>query len=159
MVTLDSTVDQHTRVGLIGDPCQVKTALRTLKCTATLHGSPELGLSAVNWILSRLIAEEPDPTDFVARVDLLNRGKTSQRCRALACEAVNSLAPLCLPGTANFWQALVRGKEVWSDLRPNRSLTPLERFPSAETREVVGSLLTLISYLFSLVSHILPLIS
>ena len=55
MMTLDSTVDQHTRVGLVGDTCQVKTALRTLKCTATLHGSPESGLSAVNWILSRLI--------------------------------------------------------------------------------------------------------
>ena len=71
--------------------------------------------------------------------------------------------PLCLPGTVDFWQAIVSGKKVWSDLRPNRSLTPLERFLFAETREVVeasvGSLLTLISYLLSLVSYILPLIS
>ena len=138
MMTLDSTVDQHTRVGLVGDTCQVKTALRTLKCTATLHGSCDLGLSAVNWILDLLVAEKPAPTDFVARVDLLNRYKTSQRCRALACQAVNSLAPLCLPGTASFWQALVSGKEVWSDLRPNRSLTPLERFLAAKTSEVVS---------------------
>ena len=71
-------------------------------------------------------------------MDLLNRYKTRQRCRALACQAVNSLAPLCLPGTANFWQAVVGGREVWSDLRPNRSLTPLERFLSERTHEVVS---------------------
>ena len=46
--------------------------------------------------------------------------------------------PLCLPGTVDFWQAIVSGKKVWSDLRPNRSLTPLERFLFAETREVVS---------------------
>ena len=59
--------------------------------------------------------------------------------------------------------AVSPGKKVWSDLRPNSSLTPLERFLFAETREVVEasvvSLLTLISYLLSLVSYILPLIS
>ena len=119
MMALGSTVDQNTRLGLVGDPCQVKTALRTLTCTASLHNSCELAVSAVNWILSLLVAEEPNPTDFVARVDLLNRYKTSQRCRNLACQAVNSLAPLCLPGTANFWQAVVGGREVWSALRPN----------------------------------------
>ena len=57
MVTLDSTVDQHTRVGLVGDPCQVKTALRTLKCTSSLHVACGLGLSAVGWILDLLIVE------------------------------------------------------------------------------------------------------
>ena len=128
----------RTRLGIVGDPCQMKASIRTLKCTASLHNSCDLGLSAVNWILNLLVAEEPAAMDFVARVDLLNRSKTSQRCRALACEAVNRLSPLCLPGTARFWQTLVSGQKVWSDLRPNESLTSLERFLAAKTSEVVS---------------------
>ena len=79
MASLGSVVDKDTRLGLVGDPCQVKTALRTLKCTSSLHVACGLGLSAVGWILDLLIAEEPAPTDFVARVDLLNRYKASQQ--------------------------------------------------------------------------------
>ena len=49
---------------------------------------------SMGWILDLLIAEKPARIDFVARVDLQNRYKESQRCRDLACQAVNKLAPL-----------------------------------------------------------------
>ena len=88
-----------------------------------------------------LIAEKPTPSDFVAHVDLLNRYKESQRCRALACQAVNKLAPMRLPGPRNFWQVAVDGQKVWSDVRPNSSMTPFEVFfLSSETSEVVSVL-------------------
>ena len=140
MASLGSVVDKDTRLGLVGDPCQLKTVLRTLKCTSSLHVACGLNLSAVGWILDLLIAEKPAPIDFVARVDLLNRYKASQRCRALACQAVNKLAPMCLPGTRNFWKVAVDGQEVWSDLRPNSSMTPFEVFLSLKTSEVVSVL-------------------
>ena len=138
LMTLGKTVDQKTRLALVGDPCQVKSALRTLKCTESLHNSCHFTDSAVNWMLSLLVAEKPDPTDFVDRVDLLNRNNRSLRCRRLACEAVNSLAPLCLPGTSNFWQTIVGDREVWSALRPKESLTQLERYLTEKTDEVVS---------------------
>ena len=114
--------------------------LRTLKCTSSLHVACGLGLSVVGWILDLLIAEKPAPIDFVARVDLLNRYKASLRCRALACQAVNKLAPMCLPGSRNFWKVAVDGQEVWSDLRPNSSMTPFEAYLSLKTSEVVSVL-------------------
>ena len=110
-------------------PC----AFRTLKRRSSLHVACGLGLSVVGWILDLLIAEDPPPIDFVARVDLLNRHKASQRCRALACQAVNNLALMCLPGNVNLWQAAVDGQQVWSDLRPMCSLTPLEVFVASKT--------------------------
>ena len=72
LLALGSVVEKETRLGILGDPCQVKTALRTLKCTSSLHGSCGMGLSVVGWILDLLIAEDPPPINFVARVDLLN---------------------------------------------------------------------------------------
>ena len=126
MVSLAKIVDADTRLAIVGDPCQVKSALRTLKCTSSLHVACGLGLSAVSWILDLLLSEKPTPADFVARVDLLNRYKASHRCRPLACQAVNTLAPMCLPGAVDFWQAEVDGQKIWADLRPNISLTPLE---------------------------------
>ena len=81
MASLGGAIDKDTLLGLVGDPCQLKTALRTLKCTSSLHAACGLGLSAVGWILDLLIAEEPAPADFVARVELLNRYKASQRCK------------------------------------------------------------------------------
>ena len=80
VASLGSVVDQDTRLGIVGDPCQVKTALRTLKCTSSLHTACGLGLSVLGWILDRLIAEKPRPADFVDRVDLLNRKQVRKKC-------------------------------------------------------------------------------
>ena len=68
---------------------------------------------------------------------LLNRSRESQRCRARACRVVNQLTSMCLPGTSLFWKTLVQRKPVWSDLRPNSSMTALEEWKCAETCEVV----------------------
>ena len=126
---------QH--LGFVGDPCQLKTLLRTLNCTSSLHVACGLSSSAVAWILELLFSEKPAPNDFVARVDLLNRYKTSQRCRAHACQAVNKLTPMCLPGTGNIWNDIVDGKKVWADLRPNNNMTPFEFFLSSKTQAIV----------------------
>ena len=97
----------------------MKTAVRTLTCTSSLHVSGDLGQSAIAWMLDRLNTENPTPRDFVTNVDLLNRSKVSRRCRQRACDAVNKLAPMCHPGKMTFWTAKVDGLKVWSDLRPN----------------------------------------
>merc|ERR1711873_348595 len=97
-----------------------------------------MGVSAVEWSLECLLDEKPRPFDFVARVELLNRYKESHRCRPLACEVVNKLAPMCLSGPPEFWNTTVNGKTVWSPLRPNSSLTPFEAFLASNTTEVVS---------------------
>ena len=71
--SLESVVDNYTRLGLAGDTCQVKTVLQTLICTSSLHISCSLGVSAVAWILDRLIAEKPTQLQLVKQVDPPNR--------------------------------------------------------------------------------------
>ena len=71
--SLESVVDNYTRLGLAGDTCQVKTVLQTLRCTSSLHASCSLGISAVAWLLDRLIAEKPTQLQLVKRLDPLNR--------------------------------------------------------------------------------------
>ena len=131
-------VDTNTSLGILGDSCQVKTAMRTLTCTNSLHTGCKMGLSLVNWIVDLLISEDPRPHDFVNRVDLLNRHQYSQRCRVLACDAVNKLAPLCLPGNARFWGTYVDSTKVWASLRPKDQMAPFERFLTSKTHELVS---------------------
>ena len=40
----------------------------------------------------------------------------------------------------DFWQAEVDGQKIWSDLRPNSSLTPLEDYMSTNINEIVSIL-------------------
>ena len=136
--SLESVVDNYTRLGLAGDTCQVKTMLQTLRCRSSLHASCSLGISAVVWILDRLIAEKPTPLQFVKQVDLLNRDKPSQRCRQSSCEVVNKMAPHCLPGGSAWWEKAVAGKKVWADLLPVTNTTNLEAFMTSHTPEVVS---------------------
>ena len=107
LAALGKVVNKETCLGFVGDPCQVKTTLKTLNCTSILHVACGLGLSVVGWILDVLLADNPSPEAFVHGVDLLNRYKTSQRCRPLTCDAVNKLAPMCLPGPPEFWETVV----------------------------------------------------
>ena len=118
-------VDANTRLGLVGDPCQLQASVRTLPCVSSLDASCGLSSSAVTWILDRVLADDPTPYEFVASVDLFNRYTPTYRCRALACRAANKVAPLWLPGEANVFGKLPSTKKVWEDLRVNTSLTPL----------------------------------
>ena len=129
-----SAVNGATRMGIVGGPCQVKPVLRTLRCTSSLRVACGVGLSVVGWILDILFAAQPAPLEFVARVNLLNRYKASHRCRALACQAVNKMAPMCLLGPRSFWQVAVHGQHTWADLCPSNSLTQVEHILYLKTR-------------------------
>ena len=53
IAAVSSILDENTRVALIGDPCQTKTTLRTLQCTASLRSADALSISALEWVLCR----------------------------------------------------------------------------------------------------------
>ena len=105
LATLHDIVDSETRLCIVGDPCQVKALLKTVRRTSSLHASCGISVSVVDWILDVLLAENMAPSEFVSRVDLLNRHRSSQRCPCLASRAVSVLAPLCLPAPRVCGQA------------------------------------------------------
>ena len=105
-------------VGVIRDPCQRKPTIRSLDCTSSLHSADIFNVSVVKWILDSCIHETADANIFVERTDLLNRYKRSHRSREGACRAVNSLAPMALPGEPDFWETIVAHKKVWADMTP-----------------------------------------
>ena len=45
IAAVSSVLDENTRVALIGDPCQTKTTLRTLRCTTSLQAHAQCSLS------------------------------------------------------------------------------------------------------------------
>ena len=137
LATLHDIVDSETRLCIVGDPCQVKALLKTLRCTSSLHASCGISVSVVDWILDVLLAENMAPSEFVSRVDLFNRHRSSQRCPRLASRAVSVLAPLCLPGPESMWASVVDGEKVWADLWPRSSLSPIGSYLDARTWEVV----------------------
>ena len=136
IATVRAIVDEKTRLGFIGDPCQTKPTLRSLECTSSLHSADVLNVSLVNWILELCIREEADANSFVQRTDLLNRYKKSRRCREGACRAVNSLAPMALPGKRAFWETIVGHEKVWADLKPQDPQEPLDAFLCDKTKEI-----------------------
>ena len=55
---------------------------------------------------------------MVEYVDLLNRDRGGQRCRAQTADLVTRLASLCLPSSRTLWSEEVDGQCVWDALRP-----------------------------------------
>ena len=80
LASLPDVVTERTRLGIVGDPCQVKATIRTPRCMDSLHVERGLGLSAVGWVLETLMAQGPTAKDFVDRVDLLNRKQVRKKC-------------------------------------------------------------------------------
>ena len=121
LVALRHLLHECTRLGLLGDPCQVKSVLKTLSIVASLHTSCNLGISVLHWILERFLHADPEGQDIVDRMDLLNRHQSSHRCRPWATYIINKLTPHCLPNpprdNPTFWVQPVRGRKVWADLQ------------------------------------------
>ena len=51
LATLHDIVDSETRLCIVGDPCQVKALLKTLRCTSSLHASCGISVCVMDWIL------------------------------------------------------------------------------------------------------------
>ena len=135
LACVQGIVSDSTRVGLLGDPCQVKSLLKTLTTVASLHSSCTLGISTMQCFLDRFLHAGPKGQEIVHRIDLLNRYQGSHRCRVRATTVINMLTPYCLPcpstATPTLWSQKVFGKKVWADLQP---VTPKSGFQKQLTQ-------------------------
>ena len=77
-----------------------------------------LRFSVTAWNLQALLSGNPSARDMVEYVDLLNRDRGGQRCRAQTADLVTRLASLCLPSSRTLWSEGVDGQCVWAPLRP-----------------------------------------
>ena len=116
MIAIMDYIDQHTRFGFAGDPCQntnhASLPTNIQKILQNTNGSAPL----MKWVMDMIIEASPLPEKFVQCVHLLNREGPSLRCPGRVAEFVSVLAPLCLPGKQEFWSRPVEDKPVWAGL-------------------------------------------
>ena len=115
-------MSDSTRLGLLGDPCQVRSSITSLPTAQSLHASCKMGMSILLWFLLRFLHEGPRGKEIVFRLDLQNRYQRSRRCRLKATSTINRLTPYCLPcpptATPAVWTEKVFSEKVWANLKP-----------------------------------------
>ena len=115
LACVQNIVGASTRLGLLDDPCQVKSLLKTFTTVASLHSSCTLVISTIQWFLNRFLHAGPKDQEIVHRIDLLNRYQESHRCRVRATAVINRLTtyfPHPPTSTPTLWSEKVLGKKV-----------------------------------------------
>eukprot|EP00959_Pyramimonas_sp_CCMP1952_P413316 8660852-Pyramimonas_sp.AAC.1 len=98
----------------IGDPTQLRAKLDLSPKVSAKAANWDSSASAMLWMTRTLAKPRMTGDAAVEKVDLINRYRSSKRCRDPQARAVTDLAMSCLPAPAAWWPQQVAGKPLWS---------------------------------------------